>query len=120
MRLMTIPTTVVTGFLRAGNTTPVNQILDATRPMQIGIVVNGFGEVGIDGQLIAADERAVIEINNGCVCCTVHMNLVASVRDLHRSRRIAQRRRIRAMKRDAAGRFAPDTGSRSCNRRGAL
>ncbi|MGF6768493.1 G3E family GTPase [Paraburkholderia sp. GAS199] len=82
MRLRTIPTTVVTGFLGAGKTTLVNHILDSTRPMQIGIVVNEFGEVGIDGQLIVADEEAVIEINNGCVCCTVRTDLVASVRDL--------------------------------------
>jgi G3E family GTPase len=82
MQLRKIPTTVVTGFLGAGKTTLVNHILEATRPMQIGIVVNEFGEVGIDGELIAAEEEAVIEINNGCVCCTVRTDLVASVRDL--------------------------------------
>lgn len=82
MRLKKIPVTVITGFLGAGKTTLVNHILDVTRPMQIGIVVNEFGEVGIDGQLIAADEDAVIEINNGCVCCTVRSDLVASVGDL--------------------------------------
>src|ERR1700741_2322943 len=75
-------TTVVTGFLGAGKTTLVNHILDGTRPMQIGIVVNEFGEVGIDGQLIVADEEAVIEINNGSVCSMVRTDLVASVRDL--------------------------------------
>ncbi len=82
MRIKKIPTTVVTGFLGAGKTTLVNHILDSTRPMQIGIVVNEFGEVGIDGQLIVADEEVVVEINNGCVCCTVRTDLVASVRDL--------------------------------------
>ncbi|MDR6449612.1 G3E family GTPase [Paraburkholderia terricola] len=79
MRLGKIPVTVVTGFLGAGKTTLVNHILDSTRPMQIGIVVNEFGEVGIDGQLIVAEEDAVIEISNGCVCCTVRTDLVASV-----------------------------------------
>ncbi|MFC0402074.1 CobW family GTP-binding protein [Paraburkholderia rhizosphaerae] len=82
MRLRKIPTTVVTGFLGAGKTTLVNHILERTRPMSIGIVVNEFGEVGIDGQLIVADEQAVIEINNGCVCCTVRSDLVASVLEL--------------------------------------
>lgn len=82
MRARRIPATVVTGFLGAGKTTLVNHILDATRPMQIGIVVNEFGEVGIDGELIVADEEALIEINNGCVCCTVRADLVAGVRDL--------------------------------------
>ncbi len=82
MRIKKIPTTVVTGFLGAGKTTLVNHILDRTRPMPIGIVVNEFGEVGIDGQLIVADEEAVIEINNGCVCCTVRSDLVESVLQL--------------------------------------
>jgi G3E family GTPase len=82
MRIRKIPTTVVTGFLGSGKTTLVNHILDATRPMPIGIVVNEFGEVGIDSQLIVADEEAVIEINNGCVCCTVRSDLVESVLQL--------------------------------------
>jgi G3E family GTPase len=82
MRPAKVPATVITGFLGAGKTTLVNHLLESTRPMQIGIVVNEFGEVGIDGQLIVADERAVIEINNGCVCCTVRTDLVASVRDM--------------------------------------
>jgi G3E family GTPase len=82
MRIRRIPTTVVTGFLGAGKTTLVNHILDSTRPMQIGIVVNEFGEVGIDGQLIVADQEAIVEINNGCVCCTVRTDLVSSVMQL--------------------------------------
>ncbi|HEY4296465.1 MAG TPA: GTP-binding protein [Paraburkholderia sp.] len=82
MRIGKIPTTIVTGFLGAGKTTLVNHILERTRPMPIGIVVNEFGEVGIDGQLIVADEEAVIEINNGCVCCTVRRDLVTSVLEL--------------------------------------
>lgn len=82
MRIRKIPTTVVTGFLGAGKTTLVNHILEHTRPAPIGVVVNEFGEVGIDGQLIVADEQAVIEINNGCVCCTVRSDLVASVLQL--------------------------------------
>ena len=82
MRSGKIPATVVTGFLGAGKTTLVNHILDATRPLAIGVIVNEFGEVGIDGQLIVADETAVIEINNGCICCTVRSDLVGSVREL--------------------------------------
>lgn len=82
MRIRKIPTTVVTGFLGAGKTTLVNHILERTRPLPIGIVVNEFGEVGIDGQLIVADEESVVEINNGCLCCTVRSDLVKSVLQL--------------------------------------
>jgi G3E family GTPase len=82
MRLRKIPTTVVTGFLGAGKTTLVNHFLEYTGPTRVGIVVNEFGEVGIDGQLIVADEEAVVEINNGCVCCTVRKDLVQSVSEL--------------------------------------
>ncbi|WP_233889867.1 CobW family GTP-binding protein [Paraburkholderia flagellata] len=79
MRIRKVPTTVITGFLGAGKTTLVNHVLDATRPMPIGIVVNEFGEVGIDGKMIVAEEEAIVEISNGCVCCTVRADLVTSV-----------------------------------------
>jgi G3E family GTPase len=82
MRLNKIPTTVVTGFLGAGKTTLVNHLLEHARPARVGIVVNEFGEVGIDGDLIVADEDALVEINNGCVCCTVRKDLVKSVSEL--------------------------------------
>lgn len=79
MRIRKVPTTVITGFLGAGKTTLVNHVLDATQPMPIGIVVNEFGEVGIDGKMIVAEEEAIVEISNGCVCCTVRADLVTSV-----------------------------------------
>ncbi|WP_176057371.1 GTP-binding protein [Paraburkholderia sp. BCC1876] len=82
MRLNKIPTTVITGFLGAGKTTLVNHILEHARPLRIGIIVNEFGEVGVDGELIVADENALVEINNGCVCCTVRKDLVKSVSEL--------------------------------------
>lgn len=82
MRLNKIPTTVITGFLGAGKTTLVNHLLEHVRPARVGIVVNEFGEVGIDGDLIVADEDALVEINNGCVCCTVRKDLVKSVSEL--------------------------------------
>jgi G3E family GTPase len=82
MRLRRVPTTVVTGFLGAGKTTLVNHLLEHTRPARIGVVVNEFGEVGIDGELIVAEEDAVVEINNGCVCCTVRKDLAKSIDEL--------------------------------------
>jgi G3E family GTPase len=77
-----LPVTIISGFLGAGKTTLVNQLLQQRAPGSIGVVVNEFGEVGIDGQLIVAEEQALVEINNGCVCCTVRADLVDSVKAL--------------------------------------
>ena len=77
-----LPVTVISGFLGAGKTTLVNHLLQQYPDQRIGVIVNEFGEVGIDGQLIVADEETLIEINNGCVCCTVRVDLVASVKEL--------------------------------------
>jgi G3E family GTPase len=82
MRLRKIPATVVTGFLGAGKTTLVNRLLACPPPVHVGIIVNEFGEIGIDGQLIVAEEEALVEINNGCICCTVRKDLVKSVAKL--------------------------------------
>lgn len=77
-----IPVTIVTGFLGAGKTTLVNHLLAQCGDAYIGIIVNEFGEVGIDGQLIVADDQPLIEITNGCVCCTVRKDLTAAVDEL--------------------------------------
>jgi len=75
-----IPVTVISGFLGAGKTTLVNHVLTHHTGANIGVIVNEFGEVGIDGDLIVADEEALIEIRNGCICCTVRTDLVAGVK----------------------------------------
>jgi G3E family GTPase len=72
---------VISGFLGAGKTTLVNHLLHSYGG-RIGVVVNEFGEVGIDGELIEAEEQALVEINNGCVCCTVRADLVSSLKTL--------------------------------------
>jgi len=82
MKMGKIPVTVISGFLGAGKTTLVNHLLSHNDQYRIGVVVNEFGEVGIDGQLIVADQEALIEINNGCVCCTVRADLVSSVKQM--------------------------------------
>jgi len=77
-----LPVTVISGFLGAGKTTLVNYLLSQKADASIGVIVNEFGEVGIDGELIIADENALIEIRNGCICCTVRTDLVAGVKAL--------------------------------------
>jgi G3E family GTPase len=77
-----IPVTVVTGFLGAGKTTLVNHLLSQSRQQYIGIIVNEFGEVGIDGELIVANDQPMIEITNGCICCTVRKDLAAGIIEL--------------------------------------
>ena len=77
-----LPVTVVSGFLGAGKTTLVNHLLAGNAGAVIGVIVNEYGEVGIDGELIIADDNALIEIRNGCICCTVRSDLVAGVKAL--------------------------------------
>jgi G3E family GTPase len=87
--MQTIPTTVLTGFLGAGKTTLLNHILSANEGRQIAVIVNEFGEAGIDGQLVISADEEILELNNGCICCTVRGDLsraVASI--LQRGRKI--------------------------------
>jgi G3E family GTPase len=72
-----IPVTVVTGFLGSGKTTLINRILREQHGRKLAVIVNEFGEVSIDGQLVIHDEDAqLVEFNNGCLCCTVRGDLV--------------------------------------------
>ena len=76
--------TVLTGFLGAGKTTLVNHILSADHGLRIAVIVNEVGEIGIDGDLIVSSDEEVIEMANGCVCCTlsVRNDLTATIRKL--------------------------------------
>lgn len=81
---MRIPVTVITGFLGSGKTTFINQLLkqEAVPLDQIAIIVNEFGEIGIDHQLILDVEEEIIQLNNGCVCCSLRKDLVATLHAL--------------------------------------
>lgn len=71
-----IPVTVITGFLGAGKTTLLNRILHGTSGKRYAVIVNEFGELGIDGSLVVGAEEEVHELNNGCVCCRVRGDLI--------------------------------------------
>ena len=71
-----IPVTVLTGYLGAGKTTLLNRILSEPHGRKYAVIVNEFGEIGIDNDLIVGADEEVFEMNNGCVCCTVRGDLV--------------------------------------------
>ncbi len=77
-----IPVTVLTGYLGAGKTTLVNRILAGRHGRRYAVIVNELGEIGIDGELIVGSDEELIELSNGCVCCTVRGDLVRTVRTL--------------------------------------
>ena len=78
-----IPVTIVTGFLGSGKTTLINHILQTQHGKKVAVIVNEFGEIGIDGQLMISDgEEQLVEFNNGCMCCTVRGDLVRTLEGL--------------------------------------
>ena len=79
-----IPVTILTGFLGAGKTTLLNYILQQQHGYKFAIIVNEIGEIGIDSQLVENAQEEIVQMNNGCVCCTVRKDLVKSVQALIR------------------------------------
>lgn len=79
-----IPVTVLTGYLGAGKTTLLNRILSEDHGKRYAVIVNEFGEIGIDNDLIVESDEEIYEMNNGCVCCTVRGDLIRVVEGLMR------------------------------------
>ena len=74
------PVTVLTGYLGAGKTTLLNRILTEDHGKRYAVIVNEFGEIGIDNDLVVGADEDVFEMNNGCVCCTVRGDLIRIIR----------------------------------------
>jgi G3E family GTPase len=79
-----IPVTVLTGYLGAGKTTLLNRILSENHGKKYAVIVNEFGEIGIDNDLIVESDEEIYEMNNGCICCTVRGDLIRVVEGLMR------------------------------------
>ena len=79
-----IPVTVLTGYLGAGKTTLLNRILSEDHGRRYAVIVNEFGEIGIDNDLVVGADEEVFEMNNGCICCTVRGDLVRIIDGLMR------------------------------------
>ncbi|NUJ80863.1 GTP-binding protein [Methylocystis sp. FS] len=81
-----IPVTVITGYLGAGKTTLLNRILTEQHGRRYAVIVNEFGEIGIDNDLVVGADEEVFEMNNGCICCTVRGDLIRIIEGLMRRR----------------------------------
>src|SRR6516162_5513282 len=79
-----IPVTVLTGYLGAGKTTLLNRILSEPHGKRYAVIVNEFGEIGIDNDLVVGADEEIFEMNNGCICCTVRGDLVRIIDGLMR------------------------------------
>jgi G3E family GTPase len=81
-----IPVTVLTGYLGAGKTTLLNRILTQPHGQRFAVIVNEFGEIGIDNDLVVDADEEVFEMNNGCICCTVRGDLIRIIEGLMKRR----------------------------------
>lgn len=84
-----MPVTIITGFLGSGKTTLLNHILQNQDGLKVAVLVNEFGDINIDSQLLVAVDEDMVELSNGCICCTINDNLVEAVYNvLERSDRV--------------------------------
>jgi G3E family GTPase len=77
-----IPITILTGFLGSGKTTVINKLIKQNPEIRFGLIINEFGEVGIDGQILDNPSEEITEISNGCLCCVVRSDLVEAIQKM--------------------------------------
>ncbi len=77
-----LPVTIITGYLGSGKTTLVNHILTKNKGTKFAVIVNEFGEIGIDNELIVKTKEDIIELSNGCICCQVRGDLIQMILDI--------------------------------------
>ncbi len=75
-----LPVTIITGFLGSGKTTLLNQILHNNLDHKVAVLVNEFGDINIDAQLLVSYEDDMVELSNGCICCTINDGLIEAVK----------------------------------------
>jgi G3E family GTPase len=84
-----MPVTIITGFLGSGKTTLLNQVLQNNQNLKVAVLVNEFGDINIDSQLLVEMDKDMVELSNGCICCTINNDLVEAVyRVLERDNRV--------------------------------
>ena len=81
-----VPVTILTGFLGSGKTTLLNRILKEDHGHRIAVIENEFGEAGVDNEILEHGEEQIVEMNNGCICCTVRGDLIRILGSLHEKR----------------------------------
>ena len=77
-----IPVTVITGDLGAGKTSLLNHLLVNNKGKKLAVIVNEFGEIGIDSDLVLRSDEEILEMNNGCICCNIRGDLIRIVENI--------------------------------------
>lgn len=83
-----IKITILTGFLGSGKTTLVNKLIEQNPDKKFGLIINEFGEIGVDAELVSSSDQEITEISNGCLCCVVRSDLIGAVKKMINTNKI--------------------------------